>query len=109
MSLQLFEIKTVASIALVSAGLINFGSMFTYFRQRKAINKTQSSVLIFAILSLPSLPLYAYSQINSFVEGSALLFVPFWMTIILLNISGAQLVYILKKSSIENYNKLISA
>jgi hypothetical protein len=107
--LYLLEIKSVAIVSLITAAVINLTAMFTHFKQRKSIKKLQSSVLIFGVLSLPALPLYTYSQINTFIESSNLVFILFWLVVILLNVSAAELVYQLKNKIIENYNKLTLA
>ena len=109
MGLQYYEIKTVAGACLVTTGSINLAAMFTHFKQRKAINKIQSSVLVFAILALPVLPLYFYSQINSFIESHLVIFIAFWMLVLLLNLAGATLVYRLKNKIIKHYNTLMLA
>ncbi|WP_339622691.1 hypothetical protein [uncultured Winogradskyella sp.] len=107
--LQFFEIKTVSGACLISAGIINFSAMLTHFRKRKAINKLQSSVLVFGILSLPVLPLYLYGQIDGFIESYTAVFVAFWMLVLLLNLAGATLVYNLKIKILEYYHTLILA
>ncbi|MEN8885434.1 MAG: hypothetical protein ABF246_03515 [Winogradskyella sp.] len=109
MGLQYYEIKTVAGACLVTTGSINLAAMFTHFKQRKAINKIQSSVLVFAILALPVLPLYFYSQINSFIESHLVIFIAFWMLVLSLNLAGATLVYRLKNKIIKHYNTLMLA
>ncbi|MFK7834358.1 MAG: hypothetical protein AB8B52_13875 [Winogradskyella sp.] len=107
--LQIFEIKTVAFVALAISGIMNLGAMLTHFKKRKAVNSSQLSLFIFAVMSLPALPLYFYGQINGFIEGNSWVFIGFWMLVLLLNISGATVVYRMQQYIIDNYNKLIAA
>lgn len=100
-------IKSITSVVLISSAAINFASFFIHFKNRKNIENMQSSLFVFAILSLPALPLYCYNQINTYIESNSLIFMVFWLIVILLNISAFQLVYQLKHDIIRNYKKLI--
>lgn len=105
--LNQITIKSITSVALIFSAAINFSSFFIHFKKRKNIENMQSSLFVFAILSLPALPLYCYSQINTYIESNSLIFMVFWLIVILLNISAFQLVYQLKQDVIRNYKKLI--
>lgn len=106
LGLQLFEYKIVSGALLITCGFIMVSSMFAYHSKRKKIEKLQSSLFIFAILAGPSLPLYFYAQIDTYIESNLVLYTCFWTVVILLNIIGAKLVHSLKKDLINYYERL---